>query len=42
MFKGYGMHEIIDKSEWKCIVKYQKATKWLYIDDLLPKEGGKQ
>ena len=42
MFKGYGVHEIIDKSEWKCIIKYQKATKWLYIDDLLPKEGGKQ
>ena len=42
MFKGYGVHEIVDKSEWKCIVKYQKATKWLYIDDLLPKEGGNQ
>ena len=42
MFKGYGVHKIIDRSEWKCIIKYQKATKWLYIDDLLSKEGGKQ
>ena len=40
MFKGYEVYKIIDKSEWKCIIKYQKATKWLYIDDLLPKGGG--
>lgn len=40
MFKGYGVYKIIDKSEWKCIIKYQKATKWLYIDDLLPKQKG--
>lgn len=41
MFKGYGVHKIIDRSEWKCIIKYQKATKWLYIDDLFSKKEGK-
>lgn len=41
MFKGYGVHKIIDISEWKCIIKYQKATKWLYIDDLFSKKEGK-
>ena len=40
MFKGYGVYKIIDKSEWKCIIKYQKATKWLYIDDLFSKKEG--
>lgn len=39
MFKGYGLNEIIDGNEWKYIIKYQKATQWLYIDDLLPKKG---
>ena len=42
IFKGYGLNKIIDGNEWKYIIKYQKATKWLYIDDLLPKEGGEQ
>ena len=41
MFKGYGVHKIIYRSEWKCIIKYQKATKWLYIDDLFSKKEGK-
>ena len=40
IFKGYGLNQIIDGNEWKYIIKYQKATQWLYIDDLLPKEGG--
>ena len=40
IFKGYGVNQIIDGNEWKYIIKYQKATQWLYIDDLLPKEGG--
>lgn len=39
-FKGYGLNQIIDGNEWKYIIKYQKATQWLYIDDLLPKNGG--
>ena len=39
IFKGYGLNEIIDGNEWKYIIKYQKATQWLYIDDLFPKEG---
>lgn len=38
MFKGYGLNEIIDGNEWKYIIKYQKATQWLYVDDLLPKK----
>lgn len=42
IFKGYGVNQIIDGNEWKYIIKYQKATQWLYIDDLLPKEGGEQ
>lgn len=42
IFKGYGLNQIIDGNEWKYIIKYQKATQWLYIDDLLPKEGGEQ
>ena len=41
MFEGYGINKIIDGNEWKYIIKYQKATQWLYIDDLLPKKGGK-
>ena len=41
MFEGYGINQIIDGNEWKYIIKYQKATQWLYIDDLLPKKGGK-
>ena len=39
-FDGYGLNQIIDRNEWEYIIKYQKATQWLYIDDLLPKEGG--
>ena len=41
MFEGYGINQIIDGNEWKYIIKYQKATQWLYIDDLLPKKEGK-
>lgn len=37
IFKGYGVNQIIDGNEWKYIIKHQKATQWLYIDDLLPK-----
>ena len=39
IFDGYGLNKIIDGNEWKYIIKYQKATQWLYIDDLFPKEG---
>lgn len=42
VFEGYGLNEIIDENEWKYIIKYQKATQWLYIDDLFPKKGDKQ
>ena len=39
IFKGYGLNKIIDGNEWKYIIKYKKATQWLYVDDLLPKKG---
>ena len=39
IFKGYGLNKIIDGNEWKYIIKYQKATQWLYIDDLFSNEG---
>lgn len=38
IFKGYGLNQIINGNEWEYTIKYQKATQWLYIDDLLPKE----
>ena len=41
VFKGYGLNQIVIGNEWKYIIKYQKATQWLYIDDLLPKKGDK-
>lgn len=40
IFEGYGINQIIDGNEWKYIIKYQRATQWLYIDDLFPKKGG--
>ena len=39
VFNGYGLNQIVIGNEWKYIIKYQKATQWLYIDDLLPKKG---
>ena len=39
IFDGYGLNQIIDGNEWEYIIKYQKATQWLYIDDLISKEG---
>ena len=42
VFKGYGLNQIVDRKEWEYIIKYQKATQWLYIDDLLPKKGGEK
>lgn len=41
IFGGYGINQIINGDEWKYIIKYQRATQWLYIDDLLPKKGDK-
>ena len=40
VFKEYGLNQIINGNEWKYIIKYQKATQWLYIDDLFQKEEG--
>ena len=31
-----------DRVEWKFLVKGYNITRWLYIDDLLSKKGGKQ
>ena len=31
-----------DSEEWKFYVKNCNITRWLYIDDLLPKKGGEQ
>ena len=31
-----------DSAEWKFLVKGCNVTRWLYIDDLLIKKGGKQ
>ena len=31
-----------DSEEWKIFVKSCNITRWLYIDDLLTKKGGKQ
>lgn len=42
IFNGYGLNQIIDGNEREYIIKYQKATQWLYIDDLLPKKGGEE
>lgn len=36
---GFGLNQISDTKDWNYIIKYQKAIQWLYIDDLLPKEG---
>ena len=38
IFKGYGLNKIIDRNEWRYIIKYKKAAQWLYIYDLLPKK----
>ena len=31
-----------DSAEWKFLIKGCNVTRWCYIDDLLPKEGGKK
>lgn len=38
-FGGFGLNQISDKKDWNFIKKYQKATQWLYVEDLLQKEG---
>ena len=42
IFKEYGLNKIIDGNELKYIIKYKRATQWLYVDDLFQKEGGNQ
>ena len=36
---GFGLNQISDKKDWDFIKKYQKATQWLYVENLLQKEG---
>lgn len=36
------MSMIVEERDWKFVTKYQRATRWLYIENLLPKEGGKE
>lgn len=39
---AFGIKSIVETSDWKFIIKYQRATHWLYIDDLFPKKGGEK
>ena len=36
-YNGFGLNQISDIKDWNFIIKYQKATQWLYVEDLLPK-----
>lgn len=38
----FGMSMIVEARDWKFVTKYQRATRWFYIDDLFPKKGGEQ
>ena len=40
LYDGFGLNQISDAKDWKFIIKYQKATKWLYIEDLIFKQKG--
>lgn len=36
-----GIDGVFDDLEWKKFVKYNKITKWCYINDILPEGGDK-
>ena len=38
----YSLAQVKDFSSWEGFVKRAPIEKWLYIDDLFPKEGGEQ
>lgn len=38
----YSLAQVKDFKSWKGFVERASIDKWLYIDDLLPKEGGEQ
>lgn len=40
LYDGFGLNQISDAKDWKFIIKYQKVTKWLYIEDLIFKQKG--
>lgn len=41
-YNGFGLNQISDIRDWNFIIKYHKATQWMYMDDLLPKKGGEE
>lgn len=38
----YSLSQVLDFKSWKGFVEIAPIKEWLYIDDLLPKEGGEQ
>lgn len=38
----YSLSQVKDFKSWKGFIERAPIEKWLYIDDLLPKEGGNQ
>ena len=38
----YSLAQVKDFKSWKGFVERASIEKWLYIDDLFPKEGGEQ
>ena len=38
----YSLSQVLDFKSWKEFVERAPIKEWLYIDDLLPKEGGEQ
>ena len=41
-FLPFMVDKLTDVYDWNALVYNFDITKWLYIDDLLPKEGGEQ
>lgn len=37
LYDGFGLNQISNIKDWNFIIKYQKATQWLYVEDLLPR-----
>lgn len=38
-YGGFGLNQISDKRDWDFIIKYHKATQWMYMEDLFSKKG---
>ena len=39
---NYALYWVNDNYSWKCICTMFTTTKWLYVGDLFPKEGGQK